>query len=70
MDFIMSKLNSIGLFLLGIGVVSAVLSLINYNLRILLWVDMWGTTIGWLIRIGLIVGGAALFGISMIFSRD
>jgi hypothetical protein len=54
-------LNGIGAFLALIGVVSSILYLINYNLRILAWIDVWGTGIGWIIRIGLIVGGAALF---------
>lgn len=44
-----------------IGVVSSVLYLINYNLRILMWIDMWGQGVAWGIRGGLIVAGAALF---------
>ncbi len=60
MDFIREKAGQIGAFLALIGVVSAVLSFFNYNLRILMWIDIWGTTMGWIIRIGLIVLGLFL----------
>lgn len=60
MDFIKSKLSSIGALLAIFGLGSAILSLFDYNLRILMWVDLWGTTMGWVIRIGLIVVGVAL----------
>ncbi len=60
MDFIKQKLGQIGGFIALIGVVSAVLSFFNYNLRILMWIDLWGTTMGWIIRIGLIVVGVLL----------
>lgn len=43
------------------GALSIVLYFINYNLRILLWIDNWGDTIGWVIRIGLVVVGALLY---------
>ena len=41
--------------------ISSVLYLLGYNLRILLWIDLWGPAVGWVIRIGLIVVGVALF---------
>ena len=54
----MSKLGGyIALF----GVVSIILSFFNYNLRILMWIDNWGVTTGWIIRVALIVVGVALF---------
>jgi len=43
------------------GLASIVLHFMDMNLRILMWIDMWGETIGWLIRGALLVGGAALF---------
>ena len=61
MDFIKSKLSSIGALMAVFGVASSILSFFDYNLKLLMWVDLWGTTMGWVIRIGLIVGGAALF---------
>ncbi len=60
MDFIREKAWQIGGFLALIGVVSSVLNFIDYNLRILMWIDMWGATVGWIIRISLIVGGLIL----------
>jgi hypothetical protein len=43
------------------GIISAILSIFNYNIRLLAWVDLWGNTMGWVIRILLIVGGGALY---------
>jgi len=40
---------------------SIVLNLVGYNLRILMWIDLWGDTVGWLIRVALLIGGVALF---------
>ncbi len=53
--------DKLGLILAVIGILSIVLSIFNYNLRLLAWVDLWGITIGWIIRILLIIGGGALF---------
>jgi hypothetical protein len=61
MDFIKSKLSSIGALLAVFGIASAVLSFFDYNLKLLMWVDLWGTTMGWVIRVALIVVGGALF---------
>jgi len=44
-----------------LGLVSIVLSSFDYNLRILMWIDSWGETMGWVIRIGLIVAGLAVY---------
>ncbi len=43
------------------GIISTVLSFMGRNLSILIWIDMWGETMGWVIRIGFIILGAALF---------
>lgn len=61
MDFIKSKISSLGALMVVFGLASSILSFFDYNLRLLMWVDMWGTTTGWIIRIALILGGAALF---------
>ena len=61
MDFIKSKLSSIGALLAVFGIISSFLALFDYNLKALMWVDLWGTTVGWIIRIALIVGGGGLF---------
>ena len=60
MDFIKSKLTSIGAIMVLFGVASGILSFFDYNLKLLMWVDIWGPTIGWTIRIALIMVGAAL----------
>jgi len=61
MDFIKSNLSSLGAIMAVYGLASAVLSFFDYNIKFLLWVDIWGTTIGWLIRAGLMISGIALF---------
>jgi hypothetical protein len=43
------------------GVTSIVLALIGYELLALKWINNWGDGIAWLIRIGLVVGGALLY---------
>jgi len=67
MENIKSKLGQGGLLLAAMGIMSIVLSIFNYNIRLLAWVDAWGNTMGWVIRILLIVGGGALF---LFFGRD
>ncbi len=61
MEIIKSKLGQGGLLLAALGIMSIVLSLFNYNIRLLAWIDIWGNTTGWIIRIILILGGGALF---------
>ena len=43
------------------GIISAVLHFINYELVILIWIDSWGPTIGWIIRGALVVVGGVLW---------
>ncbi|PJZ71132.1 hypothetical protein CH373_01020 [Leptospira perolatii] len=61
MDSLKERLSGVGGFICIAGLASSGLSLIDYNLKILMWIDNWGMTVGWIIRVGLIVGGAALF---------
>jgi len=62
MENIKSKLGKGGLLLAATGIMSIVLSIFNYNIRLLAWIDLWGSTMGWIIRILLIlVGGAFSF---------
>lgn len=61
MNDIKSKLGKGGLLLGAMGIMSIILSFFNYNIRLLAWIDIWGTTMGWIIRVLLIVGGGALF---------
>ena len=43
------------------GVLAIVLPFFNLQLRLLGWIDTWGETVSWAIKIGLIVVGAAMF---------
>ena len=61
MENIKSKLGKGGILLAAMGIMSIVLSIFNYNIRLLAWVDLWGNTMGWIIRILLILGGGALY---------
>ncbi len=61
MENIKSKLGQGGLVLTAMGLISALLSIFNYNIRLLAWIDSWGTTMGWVLRVVLILAGAALF---------
>ncbi|WP_046755794.1 hypothetical protein [Kordia jejudonensis] len=54
-------MRTVGTYLAIFGIASVILSFFNMELRILMWIDMWGASVGWGIRIGLIVLGAILF---------
>ncbi|MFH1434960.1 MAG: hypothetical protein ABIJ56_04500 [Pseudomonadota bacterium] len=62
-------IGSIGSFLALAGVASIILYFIGWNLVILMWIDMWGPVLGWVIRIGVTVLGAGLFVIGMIMKK-
>ncbi len=51
------------LFLGGVG--SSILYFLNMQFVLLMWVDMWGDSVGWIIRIAMIVAGALLWGAGM-----
>ena len=61
MENIKSKLGKGGVLLAAMGVMSIILSIFNYNIRLLAWIDIWGSTMGWIIRILLILAGGALY---------
>lgn len=67
MEQIKLRLGKGGLVIAAMGIMSIVLSIFNYNIRLLAWIDIWGTTMSWIIRILLILGGGALF---FFFGRD
>lgn len=47
------------MFFFGVG--SIILYFIGMQFILLAWIDLWGETVGWVIRIGLAVIGAALW---------
>lgn len=53
-------------FLLIFGVGSVILNLLGREFVILMWIDTWGTEIGWAIRVGMIAAGAALWIVSAV----
>ena len=62
MEDISTKLGKAGLLVAALGLISTVLYLFNYNVRILAWIDMWGTTMGWVLRGLFIFGGVKSIG--------
>jgi hypothetical protein len=54
-------MKSIGTYLMIFGAASILLYFFEMNLRLLSWIDNWGATPGWIIRIGLIALGLILF---------
>jgi hypothetical protein len=51
-------MKNVGGLMVLFGAGSMVLGLVGYEFTLMMWVDMWGPTVGWVIRIALIaVGG-------------
>ena len=61
MDWIREKLSSIGAFCVFAGVVSSLLQLIGYELRIFRALDQQGPAVAWGVRVGFIVVGVVLY---------
>ena len=61
MDWIREKLSSIGVFCILAGIVSSLLQLIGYELRIFRALDQQGPAVAWGIRVGFIVVGVVLY---------
>jgi hypothetical protein len=58
-------MERVGSLMVLAGVISAVLTFFNAELRVLLWIENWGDTMAWLIRFVLIAGGAALITVDL-----
>ena len=54
-------MKSLGGYMFFFGVGSIVLYFMNMEFILLAWIDMWGTDIGWGIRIALALVGAILW---------
>jgi hypothetical protein len=61
MDWIREKLSSIGAFFLFAGVLSSLMQLVGYELRIFRALNDAGPAMAWGIRLGCIAIGGALF---------
>lgn len=53
-------MGTLGVWLLIFGVGSIILNQLGREFTILMWIDMWGPSVGWGIRIGMIALGAVL----------
>ncbi len=53
-------MGKLGIWLLIFGVGSFLLNMAEMEFRLLMWIDLWGPTVGTFIRVGLIVAGAGL----------
>ena len=54
-------MRKIGMYLAIFGLGSMVLSFLDRNFIIMMWIDKWGETTGWIIRGAFIVLGIILF---------
>jgi hypothetical protein len=54
-------MKQIGSFICLIGILAIVLHFINVVPRILIWIYKWGDGTAWMIKIGLVLVGAALY---------
>ena len=57
-------MRQFGYFLLLMGVGSSILHFLGREFTLLMWIDSWGPAIGWTIRVGLAVAGAALLAVA------
>ena len=49
-----------------VGIGSIVLNMLGREFVILMWIDTWGLEVGWMIRVGMIVAGVALWIVSAV----
>ena len=54
-------MKNLGGLMVFFGAGSLILGLFGYEFSLLMWIDLWGPTVGWIIRIALIVVGGALW---------
>jgi hypothetical protein len=53
--------SSIGAVIAVYGIVSSILYFIGYNMRLLVWIDQWGSIAGWIIRVALVIVGGVMY---------
>ncbi|MCA9666587.1 MAG: hypothetical protein KC503_13390 [Myxococcales bacterium] len=66
----MFSLGFIGGLLLLLGLASAGLYFGRLNLSVLWWIDRWGPSVGWVIRVALILAGAAMLVVGQLRKRE
>jgi hypothetical protein len=55
------NLKSLGGYLFFFGAGSIALDFVEMQFVLMSWIDNWGPTVGWSIRIGMAVAGAAIW---------
>lgn len=58
---ILDRVQGFGLLVALLGLVSSVITFFDYELRVLMWIELWGSLVAWGIRLALIAGGLGLF---------
>ena len=58
-------MKGIGTFLFIMGAGSFVLNLIGMEFKLLMWIDLWGPSVGLAIRLGLMAAGGALWAVGL-----
>ena len=54
-------MKSIGSLLFILGAAASILGLMGYVPKVLVWINTWGESTAWVIKIGLMILGAALY---------
>jgi len=54
-------MKNIGGLMVLFGAGSIVLGFVGYEFTLMMWVDIWGPAVGWIIRIALIIVGGFLW---------
>ncbi len=58
-----SMMKKFGIYLVIGGIGSGILSFFGYNFKLLMWVNFWGDTTAWLIRVAIVLVGGLLVAI-------
>jgi len=62
-------MKGLGSLLVFFGIGSSILYFLNMQFILLVWVDLWGDAIGWIIRIVMIGLGVVLWGAAALADR-
>ncbi len=54
-------MKNVGSIFLFIGIASIGMIFVDYSFEYLMWIDNWGNTVGWIIRVAIIIVGGGLY---------
>jgi len=63
-------MKRLGVYMALFGIAAIILPYFNRQLSILSWIDNWGETASWAIKIGIVIVGAILFFMSKSQSKE